>query len=172
MSEQHDAYMRQDWYQDGLAEEAMSEGKQSPPSQEPIKPEAFDLPDLEGTTPCTDRLVNEQLGRMVKLDPAYEYAAQIITHARALERLFWRERNSSSSLLRMLTKERAKVEAACAPSPLASIEGAAPLDYEPQPCCGEYDTCQRVCTPRGIWIGEQKFVGSFAPSTPATQEQK
>lgn len=35
-------------------------------------------------------------------------------------------------------------------------EGAAPLEYEPQPCCGQYDTCQRVCTPRGIEIGMRK----------------
>lgn len=33
---------------------------------------------------------------------------------------------------------------------------AAPLDYEPQPCCLEYATCQRVCTPRGIEIGLEK----------------
>lgn len=47
--------------------------------------------------------------------------------------------------------ERMKRERPDGPS-----EGAAPLDYEPQPCCGEYDKCQRVCTPRGIEIGMRK----------------
>ena len=32
----------------------------------------------------------------------------------------------------------------------------AALSAKPEPCCGEYSTCLRACTPRGKWLQAQE----------------
>lgn len=45
---------------------------------------------------------------------------------------------------------------------LAKAEDAlAASNGEPAPCCGQFDTCLRPCTPRGQHIGEQALAGAI-----------
>lgn len=89
---------------------------------EKIQPHVFEVPELEGPTPVTNHLIGKVLGRMLVTDPAYRYAQRIIEHAQAMERLFWRERKSSSGMMGLLAKERARTA-------VASEEQAKPVAY-------------------------------------------
>lgn len=80
----------------------------TPSSEGTRTPEAFDLPHLDGPTPCTDELVNVKLGRLVALDPKYHYVQQLIEFTKGMERLFWRERKSIGGLMKLLAQARAE----------------------------------------------------------------
>lgn len=97
-------------WKDMYWDRARAEREAAQSSTAAINPAAFDLPELDGPTPCTDQLIGEKLGRLTRLSPDFEYAQEIIKHAKALERLFWRERKSSHGLMGLLHKARGDAE--------------------------------------------------------------
>ena len=48
----------------------------------------------------------------------------------------------------------------------ADLSGAdlspADLSAKPEPCCGEYSTCLRACTPRGKWLQAQEAIAALS----------
>lgn len=110
----------------------------------------FELPTLDGPTPCTDALVG-QLGSV--------YDLTLANFARKLERLFWRERKSNLGLMGLLAKARASNESATAtikPQPPAEWTdwggGDCPVDFNAAVDVRFRDGDTHSGEPAGNWI--------------------